>query len=119
MLEQGVPLAEEQDADDERADHVLAYAGERAVGTARLLDLGNGQARIGRVAVLPEGRGHGLGVALMEALHERARALGLREVILDAQVQVVKFYDRLGYRAEGEPFAECGIVHQRMRRSLA
>jgi len=118
VLEQGVPLAEEQDAYDERAHHVLAWDGPRPLGTARLVALPEGCAKIGRVAVLPEGRGRGLGLALMEWLHERARELGCRKLVLDAQVQVQQFYDRLGYHCEGETFEDCGIAHQRMTRSL-
>lgn len=118
VLEQGVPLAEEQDADDERAHHVLAWEDLRPLGTARLVPLAEGSAKIGRVAVLPQGRGRGIGLALMEWLHETAQELGCRRLSLDAQVQVRQFYDRLGYYAEGETFDDCGIPHQRMIRSL-
>lgn len=119
VLEQGVPLSEEQDADDERAHHVLAWEESRPVGTARLLVRPDLTGKIGRVAVLAEGRGRGIGLALMEWLHGKARELGCLRLALDAQVQVTEFYDRLGYMAEGETFDDCGIQHQRMIRSLA
>lgn len=119
--EQGVPLAEEQDALDLRAEHALAYEGDRLLGTARLV-AGGEQAfpagKIGRVAVSREARGRGLGLELMRCLEERARELALPEVYLDAQVSVLGFYERQGYRAEGQPFFDAGIEHLRMRKSL-
>lgn len=106
--EQGVPLAEEQDAADASALHLLVFVDGAPAGTARLVG-----AKVGRVAVLPAFRGRGLGVALMEAMHALA---GDEELYLDAQVGVIGFYERLGYTAEGPEFLDAGIRHRRMRR---
>ncbi len=118
VLEQGVPLAEEQDADDERALHVLAWDDATPIGTARLLPYSADCAKIGRVAVLAGGRGRGVGMTLMDWLHASACEMGCTRAILDAQVQVTEFYGRLGYHPEGDTFDDCGIPHQRMARSL-
>ncbi|MEW6279627.1 MAG: GNAT family N-acetyltransferase, partial [Candidatus Eremiobacterota bacterium] len=117
VTEQGVPEELERDADDRRAVHALVYRQGRPVGTARLVPRG-GAGKIGRVAVLKEARGNRLGVELMRALEGEAARLRLAEVLLDAQVQVIPFYERLGYRAEGDPFLDAGIPHRRMRRRL-
>lgn len=111
--EQGVPVEEEQDAYDAEAVHVLVTVDGVPAGTARMVG-----AKIGRVAVLPEYRGRGLGGALMACLTAEARRRGLEELVLDAQVQVIPFYERLGYRAEGPEFMDAGIRHRRMRRAL-
>lgn len=112
VREQGVPAAIEQDGRDGDCAHVLAEsAAGDAIGTARLLPDG----RIGRMAVLPAWRSRGVGRALLARLLEVAAARGLDEVFLHAQRPVVGFYERLGFRSEGEEFLEAGIPHRRMR----
>ena len=64
--EQGVSEADEVDGLDGKAIHLLAWDEACPVGTARLLVKG-GTAKIGRVCVLPEARGLGLGAALIGA----------------------------------------------------
>src|SRR5204862_77624 len=41
-----------------------------------------------------------------------------RELVLNAQLPVLAFYERLGYRAEGPEFLEAGIPHRAMRKPL-
>jgi predicted GNAT family N-acyltransferase len=119
VVEQGVPQELEEDADDARARHYLAFrSGAEAVGTARLVLKPLQSGKIGRVAVLPEHRGAGLGAALVRWLVEEARGHGCRELILDAQISVIRFYERLGFAPEGEEFLDAGIRHRRMRRRL-
>jgi predicted GNAT family N-acyltransferase len=50
---------------------------------------------------------------------ERAAAdLRCREIVVDAQIDALPFYDRLGYVAEGPTFVEAGLVHRRMTKSI-
>jgi predicted GNAT family N-acyltransferase len=118
--EQRVPAELEPDAYDADAVHLLAineHTGE-AIGTARIVDKGNGVAKIGRVAVRRAWRGHGVGEALMRRAINRAQAEAMTAVILDAQVPVIPFYERLGFVAEGPLFDDAGIPHRRMTRRL-
>jgi predicted GNAT family N-acyltransferase len=115
VAEQGVPPEIELDEWDERCDHALAIdAGGRAVGTGRLLPDGH----IGRMAVLREHRGRGVGAAILEALIERARQRGMRRVVLNAQTHAAGFYARFGFAASGDEFLEAGIPHLEMARDL-
>lgn len=116
VVEQGVPIEEEWDADDPHSRHVLARdAQRRPIGTGRLTPDG----KIGRLAVLPEWRGRGVGQGLLQALLDQARERGLPEVRLHAQVSAIGFYDRAGFEPYGERFVEAGIEHQGMRRAMA
>lgn len=109
--EQGIPADEEWDSIDPQARHVLAMAGKRdAVGTGRLEPTG----KIGRVAVLPQHRGTGVGGAVVGYLVNQATELGFTKVYLHAQTAALAFYERLGFRAEGPVFDEVGIPHVRM-----
>jgi len=116
--EQGVPAAEEFDADDARATHVLASVDGTAVGTGRIL-LRVGDAKIGRMAVRPECRRCGVGRAIMEELTRIARGGNVPRLVLHAQVQAIPFYARLGFHVVGDEFEEAGIAHRRMERELA
>ena len=113
--EQQVPLAEEWDELDPQCQHVIARDSEhRPIGTGRLTP----EHKIGRMAVLPEWRGRGVGEALLIALIDRAKAMGLREVSLNAQVGALGFYEKFSFVAYGERFEEAGIEHQAMRLAL-
>lgn len=112
--EQGVPEADEIDDQDEVAIHLLASAGGRPVGTARLL-LKGGAGKIGRVCVLREWRGTGLGAALIRAALARLRAEpGIATAKLSAQTDALGFYEKLGFAAVGEVYMDAGIPHQDM-----
>ncbi len=118
VAEQEVPIEEEWDERDATADHLLALDGGVPVGTVRLVDLGGGTGLLGRLAVLPKGRGNGTGAALVRAAEERARERGLGAVELHAQTHALGFYAQLGYTAHGEEFLDAGIPHLHMVREL-
>lgn len=113
--EQGVPLALEWDDLDPRCHHVIARDGQgKPIGTGRLTP----DHSIGRMAVLIDWRGRGVGDALLRALMEQGRSLGWSELSLHAQVQAIGFYARHGFLPHGERFQEAGIDHQAMRTML-
>lgn len=113
--EQGVPPEIEHDGRDRELLHVVALAGDRAIGTARLI---SDEGRAGRFAVLREWRGGGVGAALLAAVEGLARERGCAILDLDAQTAVAGFYARHGYRVRGEPFLKAGIEHVAMRKDL-
>ena len=115
--EQQIPRELEMDDRDVACVHWLALdESGGAVGTVRL-DL-DADGKVGRLAVLAHERGRGVGRALMERLHERARTQGLARVWCHAQTSAAPFYTRLGYRISSEPFEEAGIEHVLMERAL-
>jgi len=116
--EQGVSEADEVDGLDGRAIHLLAWDEACPVGTARLLVKG-ATGKIGRVCVLPEARGLGLGAALIDAALDVLRSQpGVAEAYLGAQTHATEFYTKLGFAVEGEEFLDAGIPHRHMRRAL-
>ncbi|MEU6536071.1 GNAT family N-acetyltransferase [Streptomyces sp. NPDC047000] len=126
--EQGVPEDLEYDVHDTVALHVLAVREDgEPLGTGRLLH-GPGAAEptggdpslglLGRLAVARPARGLGVGVALVRAIEDAARARGVTTLDLHAQTHALGFYERLGYTAYGPEYEEAGIPHQGMRRTL-
>lgn len=118
VVGQGVPVELERDELDETADHLVARMNGRVMGTGRLVPRDDGVGMLGRLAVREEARGAGLGVALVQAIEERARERGLEVMELHAQTYVRGFYERLGYTAFGEEFLEADIPHISMSKKL-
>lgn len=115
IMEQRVPEADEWDEQDPVCLHALALDREgMAIGTARMAVDG----KIGRMAVLKEWRGKGVGSRILEFLVAAARSRGLQECRLHAQSHALAFYAHHGFEAVGEEFAKAGIPHRRMRRRL-
>ncbi len=61
-----------------------------------------GLAFLGAVIVAPELRGKGVGKEMMEAALAHLRATGVRTVRLNAYLNAIPFYERLGFRREYE-----------------
>ncbi len=116
IVEQGVPEARERDGLDDSCWHLLARdeAG-RPIGCGRLTP----EHKIGRMAVLSDWRGRGVGAALLRELISRARALGWPQVSLAAQVSAIGFYQHAGFSAHGEVFEDAGLPHRTMQLALA
>ena len=109
--EQHVPEELEWDDIDASCYHVLAFAADgSAIGTGRLsLD-----GQIGRMAVLKEWRGQGVGSAILKYLLMLAQKEGHLTVRLHAQTHAMPFYAGHGFSASGPEFVEAGIPHVAM-----
>jgi predicted GNAT family N-acyltransferase len=115
--EQHVPEEIEIDEDDAQAFHALALDGNEPVGCGRMV-AHDGYVKIGRMAVLRERRGEGIGESILGFLMERARQQGFARAVLHAQLTAEGFYLKNGYTPEGHVFEEAGIAHRRMFREL-
>lgn len=112
--EQGVSEAEEVDGQDANALHLLARLDDHPVGTARLLTFED-TVKIGRVCVLQDQRGTGLGAELIRASVRFASDLpNVRRVKLGAQLHALAFYEKLGFTAFGPVYDDAGIDHRDM-----
>jgi predicted GNAT family N-acyltransferase len=116
--EQHVPEEIELDADDDHAFHALAILDGVAIGCGRMLEHDDGEVKIGRMAVLREFRGTGIGAHILRFLLDRARARGLHRAILHAQLTAEGFYLKEGFKPVGGVFEEAGIAHRKMKRDL-
>ncbi len=112
--EQNVAEHEELDGMDEGAIHILATLDDKPVGSARILlqdDIG----KIGRVCVLKEQRGTGLGAKLIHKCIEVLKELPqVNTAKLGSQTHAIGFYERLGFTAYGPEYDDAGIPHKDM-----
>lgn len=113
--EQQIPPEVEFDELDRQCHHFIVRESHyRPIATGRLSPEG----KIGRMAVLKEWRGQGVGGSLLHALIEKARNLGQAQVTANAQLTSLGFYEKFGFTRKGETFMEAGIPHQAMRLAL-
>jgi predicted GNAT family N-acyltransferase len=70
--------------------------------------------KIRQVAVEPALQGTGIGRHLMTLVAREAADAGISTLVLHSRESVCGFYEKLGYRNEGEAFDEIGIPHRRM-----
>ena len=113
IVEQSVPEDIERDDMDAVSMHAVAYSDDgQPIGTGRLLPDGH----VGRMAVLRQARGTGIGGQILDALLKKAQSLGHKHVALHAQVHARGFYEAHGFQAEGDTFIEAGINHVLMVR---
>ncbi len=118
VCEQGFSLAAEFDEQDAKSQHVLLLLQDRALGSARIFFDDVGVLHVGRVVLSRACRGKGWGLLLMEEVHRKAKSLGAKDCVLNAQEDKQRFYRRAGYTAVGEIFLEDNYPHIEMRRSI-
>ena len=112
--EQNVPKELEIDGLDIEAKHVLAFVDEVPIGTGRILSDGH----IGRVAVLKNYRGIGIGKSIMKDLIKWAQDMSLEKVWLSSQWHAHSFYLDFGFVCVDEIYKEAGIDHIKMFKVL-
>ncbi|MDR7087461.1 ElaA protein [Aeromicrobium panaciterrae] len=81
--------------------------------TSYLRVLDDGHVHLGRVCTRQDQRGLGLAGQLMA---EATRLWGDREIALNAQSHLERWYESFGYMRSGEDFDEAGIQHTPMVR---
>jgi len=112
--EQQVDLAIDFDGNDLTAFHSLVFADGKPVGTGRMIDDGH----IGRIAVLSEYRGKGLGSKIIESLIQKAVENGSSRVYLASQKHAIGFYTKLGFTPFGDEYVDANIEHIGMEKTL-
>lgn len=115
--EQGVDPEIEHDQYDAEAIHIVGYLDQQPIAVARIRVL-EGKGKIQRVAVLKSERSKGYGKKLMLEIEKILNRYNVNLFYLNSQVQVIHFYQALGYQISSEPFYEAGIEHVQMEKHV-
>ncbi|MBO4877598.1 MAG: GNAT family N-acetyltransferase [Ruminococcus sp.] len=103
----GITLRREFDEHDTPdTKYIVLTDSEFPVATCRFYPLGGGAAMIGRVVVLPEYRGNGLGQRTVEDAEQWLRELGYTTAVVESRDVAVGFYEKLGYTV-----TDSSIIH--------
>ena len=113
------PLGSEVLADESEAIHAMVIEDDQIIGVARMHKSGENQGQVRCVAVAAEAQGKGIGKAVMLHLEEKAKDMGMQEIILEARENAVPFYKSIGYVIEKESYLLFGeIQHFRMKKEI-
>ena len=97
---------------EEESIHFLLIHNNIECATARYRETNKG-IKMERFAVLKAQRGKGYGLLILKAIIEDISEIKSLKY-LHAQVQVVEFYEKAGFKKIGEKFDEVGIMHYKM-----
>lgn len=115
--EQG--FQEEFDDADIGAVHIVIFENGTAAATCRFFYSAEKKSYIiGRVAVCKEFRRNHYGAALMELAEKEILKRGVRKVSLSAQCRVADFYEKLGYKKQGDVYLNEYCPHIAMTKEL-
>lgn len=111
VKEQEYPIELEFDKEDENCWHLVLTDNEKAIATARIIKLGDGVFKPGRIAVLKEYRGKNIGAELLTLIIEKGKEMGAKELHIGAQTYAVGFYEKFGFKTTGEEYMDEHIPH--------
>lgn len=104
---------------DYTATHLVLYYNTISAATCRFYPFEEeGAYVIGRIAVVKEYRGKGLGARLIQEAEKRIREAGGKRVLLAAQTLAAGFYEKQGYETFGDIFLDEHCPHIWMRKAL-
>jgi putative N-acetyltransferase (TIGR04045 family) len=116
VVDQGLFVGNDRDDRDLAPDtlHAVALERGRVVGAVRLYPLIKGFWQGDRLAVLPEARVRHLGAQLVRFAVATAGERGGHTMVARIQVPNVRFFEQLGWHADGPPGPFHGVTHQPM-----
>jgi predicted GNAT family N-acyltransferase len=112
--EQKVTSQLEWDGMDKDAIHFLAFKDKKGVGCARAFVIQN-RMQLGRMAVLREYRGEGIGSALIETAITLAKLNQLSGIYISAQCHAIDFYKKFGFEVTSDIYLDAEIPHRDMK----
>jgi predicted GNAT family N-acyltransferase len=115
--EQKVTSQLEWDGMDENAMHFLVFKDEEAIGCARAVVIKN-YMQLGRMAVLKEYRGQGIGSALLEKAIVTAKLNQISSIHISAQCYAIDFYLKFGFKVMSDIYLDAEILHRDMTLKL-
>ena len=98
--------------------HIAAYEDEQMLGCCMLVEEDPQTVRLRQMAVMNDLQGKGIGRALMQFAENLARDRGYRKITMHARKNATGFYEKMGYRKQGEEFTEITIPHYVMEKEL-
>ncbi len=111
IKEQAVAPDFEWDEIDQVAVHLLATQNNEPIACLRIIDFH----KIGRMAVLKEFRGNGLGATLLLEAVKICKAHGSKIVHLSAQTHAIGFYEKCGFKVTSAVYQDVHIAHVDMQ----
>ncbi len=105
--------------DKEKNDVLIgAFDEENMLGCCLLTKLDKDTVRLRQMAVQNNLQGKGIGASMMNFAENVARDLGFKKICMHARKSAIGFYEKLGYKINGQEFEEISIPHFMMQKKL-
>ncbi|MBP5399634.1 MAG: GNAT family N-acetyltransferase [Alphaproteobacteria bacterium] len=91
---------------------------EKIVGGLMMVPLNDKEIRMMQVAVDEKYQREGVGHQLVEYAVKKAKSAGFSKLVMHAMLSVVSFYEKLGFKPEGDIFDEGGITFVKMVKNI-
>jgi predicted GNAT family N-acyltransferase len=109
----------EEDLAKEKDDILLgAFEDDQLVACCILTKVSEETCKLRQMAVHEKMQRNGIGAALMHFAENVARDAGFKSMIMNARKTAQGFYEKLGYKADGNEFIEVTIPHYEMRKNI-
>lgn len=105
-----ISLREEFDEHDcDGTKYIVMLEDGYPIATCRFYEIADNAITIGRVVVLPEYRGKGLGKRVVQEAEKWISELGFSHIEIESRVEAVDFYKKLGYVVEDATVEKNGV----------
>jgi GNAT superfamily N-acetyltransferase len=109
----------EEELDREKNDVLIgAFDEERLLACCLLTRMDPVTCKLRQMAVHNSQQGKGIGATMMNFAENVARDRGFKVMAMHARKTATGFYEKLGYRVEGDEFMEVTIPHYLMKKKL-
>lgn len=107
------------DSLEDMSIHLVAKTNDAILGYGRLT-IENDEGQISQMVVEKDYRGIGLGAEIVRILIEKAAENGVARIFLNARIDALEFYEKLGFISIGTDFPskKTGIPHKRMEKAI-
>lgn len=100
-------------AGDENAYHVGVVINDALISVASIY-FDNDSARLRKFATLENFQGQGFGSKLILQILSTLKDKGIRYLWCDARESATGFYDKLGFKVDGDKFYKSGVAYFKM-----
>ena len=108
-----------EDLEKEKDDILIAaFDDDVILGCCLLSQTCADTVRLRQMAVKNNLQGKGIGQAIMNFAETLARDKGYKKLTMHARDTAIGFYERCGYKIEGEQFMEVSVPHHVMEKRL-
>lgn len=114
----GQPPGSERFPDEPQCMHLLALEKKKIVGCVVFCPETDNKGHLYQMAVSEEYRGQGFGRKLLAKLEQFLQKKGFLDVYLYTREDSLGFYERVGFRKEGEPVIKDGLTQFLMHKHL-
>lgn len=97
---------------------IAAFEEEKMLGCCFLTHIDNNTLRLRQMAVQNNLQGKGIGASLMNFAENIARDRGYKSMMMHARKTTCSFFEKQGYKVEGDEFLQLTIPHFKMVKKL-